>query len=151
MDKQNDTGGGRDGILDRVIVPVANEDDAESTCRGFAEYVDEEARIKLVHVIEKGGGAPDKAPLEARQNQADETFAVAEDVLDEFEIETELRYGTDVIEEILEAAAEFDATAIAFTPRPSGRVAQLLTGNKTRRLVRADRVPVIVLPDVSNP
>ncbi|MWV38908.1 universal stress protein [Natrialba sp. INN-245] len=138
-------------LLQRVIVPVANEDDARTTCEAVKHHLDEEARIHLVHVIEKGGGAPDKAPLGARQKQATETFELAEAVLEPagYEFQTEVRYGTDVVDEIVAAVDEHRATAIAFLPREGGRITKYLTGNKTRSLVATDRVPVIALPNES--
>ncbi len=131
----------------RVIVPIAHEPDAQMTCDAVDAYLDGEARIHILHVVEKAGGAPDKAPREAREEQAENIFETVRTHFDGggHDIETELRYGTDVVDEIVAAAEEVDAE-IAFVPRPSGRIKRLLSGNLTRKLVANDRVPVIVLP-----
>ncbi|MCU4742604.1 universal stress protein [Natronoglomus mannanivorans] len=135
-------------LLKRTLVPLANEGDARTTCDGIERYLDEDIELHVVHVIEKAGGAPDKAPLKAREEQAKAIFDLVETRFEEteYEIATDLRYATSVVDEIIAAVDDHDATAIAFTPRPSGRITQLLTGNTTQKLVGSDCVPVIVLP-----
>ena len=135
-------------LLRRVVVPVATEDDARVTCDAIRSHVDEDATLHVIHVIEKAGGAPDKAPLEARQEQARQIFETVEDALagTGYEFTTELRYATSVVDEIVAVAGERNATGIAFIPRPSGRIVRLLTGDRTRKLVSASRIPVVVLP-----
>ncbi|WP_247000680.1 universal stress protein [Halosolutus gelatinilyticus] len=136
-------------LLQRIVVPIANESDAKTTCRALSAHLgDSDVLIHVVNVIEKGGGAPDKAPLAAMEEQADEIFEFVENYFGTtaYDVETERRYGTDVVEEIVAAAAEADATAIAFVPRPGGRLSSLLSGNLSSQLTRAGQVPVIVLP-----
>lgn len=134
-------------LLGRVLVPVANEEDARETFTALLRYLEDGTKLHVVHVIEKADGAPDKAPLAARRAQATEIFSFADRFLGETaELETELRYGTSVVDEIVAAAEESDATAILFVPRASGRLPRLLTWDKTRQLVATDRVPVVVLP-----
>lgn len=101
-----------------------------------------------VHVIEKAGGAPDKASVEQREERAAEIFDAIAECLGDHALETEIRYGTDVADTIFEAAADYDATAIAFTPRSGGRWIRLLTGDVAMTLVTETDRPVIVLPDV---
>lgn len=134
----------------RILVPLANEDDAIRTLVALGDHVAAaDSHLRFLHVIEKAGGAPDKAPLPARQDQARRIFGVVREHFDGtgYEFDTELRYGTDVIDEIVAAAAEGNATAIAFVPRPGGRIAAIVSGNLTDRIVSNDRFPVIVLPD----
>lgn len=133
-------------LLERVLLPVSNEHDADVTGEAVCEHLDVETTIHAIHVIEKGGGAPNKAPLGARQEVARAAFDRLENRLGKYDLETELRYGTDVIDEILAAAEESPSTAIAFVPRESGPLTRLLTGDKTRELVAGNRFPVIVLP-----
>ena len=133
-------------LLERLVVPVATKDDAERTVRQLLSY-ESEPDLHIVHVIEKGGGAPDKAPLEAREQQATTIFEFLEAFVGERgSLTTERRYGTDVVEEIVASADEQKATAIAFVPRPSGRITRVLTGDKTRKLVANGQIPVLVLP-----
>ncbi|WP_255171010.1 universal stress protein [Natrononativus amylolyticus] len=137
------------GSAQRILVPVANETDAKTTCEAIERSFSTDTSLHTVHVIEKGGGAPDKAPLEARQEQAQAIFDFVTGSLESagFEVTTEIRYGTDVIDEILAAAEETAADAIAFVPREGSRLTRFLTGNKTKSLIDSDRVPVIVLPN----
>ena len=141
-----------DSLFRRIVVPVASEADAEATCRKVRPRLSDGATVLAVHVVEKAGGAPDKASVEQREEWADEMFAVVDDELSSAAatVETEILYGTDVAETILDAAAEFDASAVVFTPRGGSRWVKLLTGDTATNLIgRADR-PVVVLPDVDD-
>jgi len=133
-------------LLDRIIVPVANPDDAAATARAVRSYLDGTDDIVAVHVIEKAGGAPDKASVEQREQEATKIFAALRGHLPT--AESEIRYGTDVAETIFEAASDNDATAIVFTPRGGSRWMRLLTGDVSLSLITETDRPVIVLPDV---
>ena len=141
-------------LTSRILVPVANEEDAPRTCEAIAEHLSDEADttdVVAFHVIEKAGGAPDKAPLPAREEQAERIFKIVESYSQTFgyTVETRLVFGTDVLESILDGAVEADATSILFVPRPSGRLTRLLTGNLSSQLVSEAPVPVITLPQPS--
>jgi len=75
--------------------------------------------VVFVHVIEKAGGAVDKAGVEQREEYAAEIFAVVEDAAADagVPVETDLRFDTDVADAIFAAGRDHDASAIAFTPR----------------------------------
>ena len=62
------------------------------------------------------------------------------------DVETEVRYGTDVLEGIFAAAADVDASAIVFKPRGGSRWRQLMSGDVARELVTECDRPVIALP-----
>lgn len=129
-------------LLARPLVAVANDEDAAETARAFAPYVDGE--VLAVSVVEKAGGAVDKAPMEGVEAEAEAGFEILRERLGN--VETEIRYGTDVVEALLEAARDHDASAIVFTPREGGRLVRFLTGDVALRLVtEADR-PVVSLP-----
>ena len=138
-----------ESLLETVLVPIASEDDAEATCRALLREIgDERPAVHVVHVIEKAGGAPDKAGVEQREERAERIFEIAEATLadEPVTVETDVVYGTDVADAIIRRAGEIDATAIAFTPRGASRWTKLLTGDVALNLVtRADR-PVMVLP-----
>lgn len=138
-----------DSLLERLVVPVADESDTEHTCEGIAPHLPETSeRLVIVHVIEKAGGYMDKAPLEARKEQADRVFDIGSEFFkDRSGFETELRYGTDVIKEILAVATEIDATAIAFTPREANRLTRLLSGDEEHRLITESDIPVVAFPE----
>lgn len=141
----------QDMLLDRVLVPVASAEDARATARATKPYLaNAGGTAVVVHVIEKAGGAPDKASVEQRERQATELFGVVGDVFSAADVphECHVLYGTDVADRIIQAADEFDADAILFTPRGGSRWLRLLSGDVGLSLVtRSDR-PVGVLPDV---
>lgn len=141
-----------DPLFQRVIVPVANKDDAAATAEALAPYVESVSGVVIaVNVIEKAGGAPDKASVEQRELYADEIFEIVSDRLKDVgaDVETKYLYGTAVAETIIDAAHELDASAIVFTPRGGNRWLKLLTGDVTTELVNKSGLPVIVLPDGS--
>ena len=134
-------------IFDRVVIPVASVEDAVATCRAARPYLT--GSVVAVHVIEKAGGAPDKASVEQREEVAEEIFEAVHDALDdERTVETDLRYGTDVSETIFAAAKDHDASAIVITPRGGSRWVRLLTGDVALDIVTETDRPVVVLPDV---
>jgi nucleotide-binding universal stress UspA family protein len=140
-----------DVLLSRPLIPVANEDDAEATCRAaFPLVAEASGRATMLHVIEKAGGAPDKASVEQREELAEGFFAVARERAAEagVDLETKLTYGTDVADTINDVADEVDASAIVFTPRGGSRWVNLLTGDVAYDLVEHSDRPVVVLPDV---
>ena len=133
-------------LLDRIIVPVATPNDAAATASAVGSHLEGTDDIVAVHVIEKAGGAPDKASVEQREQEATKIFAALRGHLPN--AESEIRYGTDVAETIFEAASDNDATAIVFTPRGGSRWMRLLTGDVSLSLVTETDRPVIVLPDL---
>lgn len=136
-------------LLSHVLIPVASEEDAKRTCEAALPRIKSEGgRVTALHVIEKAGGAIDKAPVEQREAMAKDIFEVVGRECREagVDFETELRYGTDVVETIFDAAADVDATAVAFTPREGSRWIDLLTGDRSRAMVKRADIPVIVLP-----
>ncbi|WP_458187487.1 universal stress protein [Haladaptatus sp. NG-WS-4] len=140
-------------LFDRVVLPVASENDAESTCDAALEHVAAAGgRVFVVHVIEKGGGVPDKASVEQREERAEELFTAVRERCDDAGVscETRLTYGTDVAEAIFDVADDVDATAIAFTPRGGRRWVKLLTGDVALSLISESSRPVVVLPDAED-
>lgn len=134
-----------------IVVPVADPDDGERTARAVTPHVGTDAPVLLLYVVEKGGGAIDKTPREQQEEYAAEIFERARRPLAATNgaVETEIRYGTDTVETIFEAAGEVNADAVAFTAREGNRPAELLTGDVARRLVKEASVPVVALPQVT--
>jgi nucleotide-binding universal stress UspA family protein len=130
-------------LLARVVVPVVNAEDADATCRALDRYGP--GAVVAVHVVEKAGGAPDKASVEQREEVAAEAFAVVHETFPD--AETDVQYSTDIPDAVFAAAADHDATAIAFVPREGGRWIRLLTGDVALSLVTETDRPVIALPD----
>lgn len=137
-------------MFQQVVVPIADEKDAAATAAALAPYVAAvSGTVIAVHVIEKAGGAPDKASVEQRKLAADDMFAVVAEELDEMavEVQTKYLYGTDIASTIIDAAHDCDASAITFTPRGGSRWLKLLAGDVTTSLINESNVPVVVLPD----
>jgi len=134
-----------EGLLARPLLAVANAPDAKASARALAPYVDDPQRVVVVSVVEKAGGAPDKAPMEEVEAEAERAFDAVREVIGP--VETDLRYGVDVVETIIEAGREHDASAIVFTPRSGGRLVRLLTGDVALSLVTESDRPVVALPD----
>ncbi|SIR27541.1 Nucleotide-binding universal stress protein, UspA family [Haladaptatus litoreus] len=137
-------------LLERVVLPVASEKDAESTCDAALKRIESVGgRVIALHVVEKAGGAPDKASVEQREEQADEIFEIVRERCDALgvPVETKIAYSTDVADAIFETADEADATAIAFTPRGGSRWMKLLTGDVALSLATKTNRPVVILPD----
>lgn len=137
-------------IFERVVVPVANREDAAATAAALASQVEgTDCEVIVVHVIERTPGAPDTASPEHRKQNAADIFGVVTDALKDTEIpvETDLRYETDIAASVVQAAHEHDATGIVFTPRGESRWKKLLTGDVTHKLVANSDIPVVVLPD----
>lgn len=132
-------------LFDRVLLPIANEGDAVATARAAEGHLDDDTEIVAINVVEKAGGAPDKAGVEQRELEAEDAFAALREHLGE--IETEIYYGTEVADTIFEAADDHDATSIVITPRGGGRLIRLLTGDVALSLVTASDRPVVVLPE----
>lgn len=130
-------------LLDTVVVPVAEPADAAATADALGAL--DPGELVVVYVVEKAGGAPDKAGVSQRE-------AEAEDAFDRFrerfpDASTEIRYGTDVVEQVFEAATEHGATAVAFRPRSGSRLVRLISGDYALKLVTENDVPVVSLPD----
>jgi nucleotide-binding universal stress UspA family protein len=137
--------GGKE-LLAHVLLPVANEEDARATAMKLEPYQPD--HVTALHVVEKGGGVPDKTPVEQSEELAEESYVAVRRVFPDADDHT--AYGRDVIGAIFEAAEEVDATAIAYRSRGGNRLMQFLSGDLSLKLVtNADR-PVIALPQ-NNP
>lgn len=137
----------RDDPFDRIVVPLASVEDGSQTGRAIAERFDA-ATVIAVNVVEKAGGAPDKASVEQREEYAGDAFDAFERELREsgVTLSTRVAYGTDVAEAIFEVAADEDADAIVFVPRGGSLWSQLLTGDVARRLLEETDRPLLALP-----
>ena len=134
------------GLLAHVLVPVANEADALATARALEPY--DPGRVTALHVVEKGEGVPDKTPVEQSEELAEASYAAVRTVFPEADDHT--AYARDVVGAIFEAAAEVDASAVAYRSRGGNRLLQFLSGDRSLRLVtEADR-PVVALPGDSD-
>lgn len=131
-----------DDLLEYILVPVANEEDAGATARALASYTP--ARLTVVYVVEKGEGVPDKTPVEQSEGIAEAAFDAFRAEFPEADFE--VAYQRDVVDAILDLSENLDVSAIVFRPRGGGRITQFLAGDKSLRLVTEATRPVIALP-----
>lgn len=125
-----------------ILLPVAHEADAVATARALEPY--EPDRVTVLHVVEKGEGAPDKTPVEQSERIAEESYAAVRTVFPDADDHT--AYARNIVGAIFEAAEEGDASAIAYRAREGSRLTKFLAGDLSLKLVtQADR-PVIALP-----
>lgn len=133
-------------LLGHVLLPVAHEEDARATATALEPYQPE--RVTTLHVVEKGGGVPDKTPVEQSESLAEESYAAVREVFPDADDHT--AYSRDIAEAIFEAAEEVGASAIAYRSRGGNRLMQFFSGDLSLKLVTdADR-PVIALPSVDS-
>lgn len=136
-------------LLGHVVVPIADARDAAATTAALSPYLDDVRSVTALHVVEKGGGTVDKAPMEKRLADAVGFLSTVESRLGgEVTVETRVEFGTDVAETIVETALDAGATAIAFRPRGGGRLVRLLSGDTAMRLVTDAELPVVALRPV---
>lgn len=135
-------------LLEDVLVPVASEADARASCDAIRPYASDVDRVTALHVIEKAGGAIDKAPMEKRRAEATDFLSTVETELGEsIAVETEIGYGTDVVETIFDRALAIGVESVVFCPRGGSRIVRLLTGDTATGLVTDPPVPVVSLPN----
>lgn len=136
-------------LFETVYLPIANPKDAEATARAVQYYAHPDSEVVVCHVVEKGGGVPDKASVEQREQYAERAYETFQEVLPEGwgTVRFETLYGRNVAETIVEGANEAGATVVAFTPRGGSRWVRLVTGDVARNMIEASDLPVISLPE----
>ena len=134
------------GLLGHVLVPVANPEDAVTTAAAIEEH--QPTHVTVIYVVETTQGAPDKTPVAQSTERATDSFDAFQGVFPD--ADDHLAYGDDVVDAILSAADEIDATAIAYRAREGNRLMQFLSGDLSLRLVTEADLPVIALPKVDS-
>ena len=129
-------------LLAHVLLPVAHEEDALETAMAVEPYGPE--RVTALHVVEKGGGVPDKTPVEQSEDLAAESYAAVRTVFPDADEHT--AYARDIVDAIFDAAEEVDASAIAYRSRGGNRLMQFLSGDISLKLATNAPLPVIALP-----
>ncbi|MFT4946393.1 MAG: nucleotide-binding universal stress UspA family protein [Natronomonas sp.] len=133
-------------LLAHVLLPLANKEDAVRTASALEPYDPE--KVTALHVVEKGGGVPDKTPVEQSEQVAEEVYEAVRTVFADAAERT--AYSRNVVDAIFEAAEQVDASAIAYQTRGGGRIARFLSGDPSLKLVTESDRPVIALPRVES-
>jgi nucleotide-binding universal stress UspA family protein len=135
-------------LFQRVLLPVASEDDVRTTCSVVRPYLQRADGVAIgVHVIEHKEGSVRAAPIDARVEDSEHILELVRDDLGDRVAETRTAHGPDITAAIFETATDTDASAIVFTPRGGSRWVRLLTGDVADSLVTNAELPVIVLPN----
>ncbi|WP_132059482.1 universal stress protein [Halorussus amylolyticus] len=129
-------------LLAHVLLPVANEEDAQATATALEPY--QPKHVTALHVVEKGEGVPDKTPVEQSEEMAAESYAAVRSVFPDADEHT--AYARDVADAIFDAADEVGASAIAYRSRGGNRIMKFLSGDISLQLVTDANRPVIALP-----
>ncbi|MFP9191056.1 universal stress protein [Natronosalvus vescus] len=131
-----------------ILIPVVTEADARATCAALEPYLDEIERVTAVHIIEKAGGAPDKAPLEKRREDAADFLAIVDSELSHaVAVDTKTVFSTDIVSALFSEATDAGADAIAFRARGGSRIKRILAGDIATKIVTDPSVPVVSLPN----
>jgi nucleotide-binding universal stress UspA family protein len=136
-----------DSLFERILVPLADPDDAGRTARALRPHVDADSELVLTHVAE--GSGPETEIARGRNYFAEETYETFINVLDREQIRLEwvTLQGREVAEAVIDGTAAVDATLIAFTPRGLDGWARIISGDPGGRLMRDANVPVMVFPE----
>jgi len=129
-----------------VLLPIADEEDAENTCEAVIPYLaGKDCRVFVIHVVKQKRRHADTEAIEAR---AETVFERATACFDAVGIPTtgEVWYGTDVSETILDAAGEHAADSIVLTPRKKSVWRRLISENVIGQLARQADQPLIIIP-----
>jgi len=130
-----------DHLLSRALVPVATAADAAATVAALTAHADELDAVVAVNVVAGG------APTEAEHDEATDTLGRVVTGLAGTGVDVDTRVlDGNVVEAVVDAAGEAEATAVVFTPRAGPGPLGRLTGDTTARLVRESDRPVVALP-----
>lgn len=140
---------GSPDLLRRVVLPVASTDDARDTCRAAIPYiVNANGEAIAVHVVETNPGGMNKAPLAALQEEGEQALSVVRGQCEDHSIpiQTEIRYGPKVNEEVFDVARSREATSVGFIPRAGSRLGKFLSGDNALSMITQNDMPVVAFP-----
>jgi nucleotide-binding universal stress UspA family protein len=140
------TGDRPSDLFERVLVPVASEEDARRATDVILPYLPGAGSVVVVHVIKQSEGGIDPSPVDAQEEEAEQLFDIVTEDDEAGDVETRTAYGSDVVDSILETARETGATVIAVSPREKSLLMRLLTGDHARSLMMNRDVPVLAVP-----
>ena len=135
-----------DALFERILLPLADPDDAERTARAVRPFLDSETTLVITHVTE--GEAAGTTITMGRDHFAEATYETFISVLgrQDLRLEWVTLEGREVAEAIIDAIGTVEATLVAFTPRDLDTWSRILTGDPGSRLIREADIPVMIFP-----
>jgi nucleotide-binding universal stress UspA family protein len=136
-----------DELFERVLIPIASEDDARMARETILPYIAESGGVAtVVHVIKYTEGGVDPSPVSMQEADAERLFEIVQEDTDDIVVDTRTAYGTDIVEALFDVATDIDASAIVFSPQKRNRLIRLLTGDTALSLITEPEVPVLAIP-----
>lgn len=136
-------------LFERVLLPVADRDDAIATCTVAKPYLNAtEAEIIVLHVTSGGETTDGDESARASSEPAERISTVFHeaDFAANVSVTTEPDAGVDVVEAIVNCAENHDVTAIGVRPRPKNRLVRLFSSDRTKTLVSSTDLPIVIFP-----
>jgi len=138
-----------EALFKRILLPLADPDDAERTARAVRPYIDSETTLVITHVTQ--GEAAGTTIATGRDHFAEETYETFVSVLgrQDLQLEWVTLEGRTVSEAITDAVGTVEATLVAFTPRDLDTWSRTLAGDPGGKLIREADIPVMIFPSRS--
>jgi len=136
-----------DDLFERILVPIANPDDAEATARAVRPHLDSDTTLIVTHVTQ--GAAAETKIKTGRDQFAGATYEKFVDILyrDDLQFEWATLEGREVAEALTDAIDMMEATLVAFTPRDMDTWERTIAGDPGGKLIRETDVPAMVFPN----
>lgn len=96
-------------LFDRLVLPVADEKDAASTCRAVSPYVTpSDIHLVVVPATKQNPGYLDTLPQPVAARRAESIFSIVRDYVSDtpVQVSADVRYGPNVTEDVLSAAED---------------------------------------------
>jgi nucleotide-binding universal stress UspA family protein len=134
-------------LFERILLPLADPDDAERTARAVRPYIDSETTLIITHVTE--GEAAGTTIATGQDQFAEATYERFISVLgrQDLGLEWVTLEGREVAEAITDVISTVEATIVAFTPRDLDTWSRIIAGDPGSRLIRNTDVPVMIFPN----
>jgi len=104
-------------LFGRILVPIADPDDAEATARALRPHLEPNTTLIVTHVVQ--GEAGETSVKKGRDQFAGATYETFSDILYRRDLQFEwvTLEAREVAEAIVDAVEMTEATLVAFTPR----------------------------------
>lgn len=136
-------------LFERVLLPVADDDDAIATCTAAKPYLNATAaEIIALHVTSGNETANDDESARTSSESEERIATVFRDAdfAADVSVTTKPADGVDVVEVISDYAENHDVTAIGVRPRPKNRLVRLFSSDRTKTLVSSTDLPIVIFP-----